>query len=105
MVIDQPQGGLEVIRAHHRQYRAEDFFFIDTHVRLDVVEQAAAQEVPVFIALKVQPPTVDDQVGAFLDAQIDVGLYLLEMLLGDQRAHLAVRIHARPDLQRANLRL
>src|SRR3546814_6175977 len=42
-------GGINIGRAHARQNRPEDFFFVDAHRRRDMVEQAAADEKTFFV--------------------------------------------------------
>ncbi len=71
---------VEIGRAHDRQHRAEDLLLVDAHLGLDVVEQAAAEEEAVLVALQFEAAAVDDELGAFLDAEIDIGAHLLEML-------------------------
>src|SRR5262245_9924226 len=48
----QTHGFFVVLHPYHREDRAEDFFFVDAHVRLDVVEQATTHEVSVFVSLQ-----------------------------------------------------
>ena len=66
---------------HDAQYRAEDLFLVDTHVLRDVVEQARAQEEAVFVTFDDEVAAVDDEVGAFLDAEVDVAANLVVMRL------------------------
>ena len=98
-------GGLIGVGARHREHRPEDLFLVDLHVGGDVVEQRAAEEVAVLIALQLEAAAIDHQLGAFGDAGIDIALHLVVMLLGHQRAHLGFRIGAGADLQGADLRL
>src|SRR5580700_8399138 len=55
MVVHQPDRLVEAPGAHHRQHRSEDLVLVDRHVGLHVVEQAAAHEVAVLVALQLQP--------------------------------------------------
>jgi hypothetical protein len=87
MPIDQVHCSFEVRHAHHRQHRAEDFFLVDGHFRLDAVEKAAAQEKAVFMTFHFQPAAINDQLRTFFDTQRDVAGDLVEMLSGDQRTH------------------
>src|SRR6266550_3469826 len=50
----KPHGFFVVLRAHHREHRPKNLFLVDTHVRLHVVEQAAAHEIAVLIALELE---------------------------------------------------
>ena len=44
-----------------------------------MVEQASAHEVAVLVALQLEAAAIDNELGAFLDAEIDVALDLLEV--------------------------
>ena len=85
---------------HHRQDRAEDLLAIDGHVGLDPVEQAAADEIAVLIALPVLPegPAVHDEPGALGHALVHIAADLGEMLGGDERTHFGGPVRRRPDL-------
>src|SRR3546814_6461169 len=78
---------LEALGAHHAQHRAKDLFLVDLHRRLDVVEQAAAHEIAVLVALQLEPAAVDHQLGAFADAMVDIALHLGEMLFRRSEEH------------------
>ena len=65
---------LVVLGANDRENRSEDFGLVDVHVRRDIVEQAAADEIAVFIALKLEIAAIDDELGALLDAAVDQAL-------------------------------
>src|SRR4029079_1875784 len=45
--------------AHHREHRTEDLFLVDAHVLGYVVEQRAAEEEAVLIALHLEATAVD----------------------------------------------
>ena len=90
------------IRAHDRQHRAEDLLFVDAHVGLDLVEHRAAHEEAVLVALQFQAAAVDDELGAFLDAEIDVGAHLVVMRLCDERPHFGGGIGPRSNSQCPN---
>ncbi len=63
-----------VRRAHHRKHGPEDLFLVDAHVGRHLVEQAAAHVVAVLVALHGEAAAVDHELGAFLDADIDITL-------------------------------
>jgi hypothetical protein len=63
---------LVVFGAHHREDRAEDLLLVDAHVRRHVVEQAAADEEAVLVALQLKAAAVDDELGALLRRPIDI---------------------------------
>jgi hypothetical protein len=67
---------------------------------VDMIEQRAAGEEALLVALDLVAAAVDDELRAFLDADADVALDAFERLLRDDRAHLGVELHAVLDLQR-----
>src|SRR5258708_1242744 len=69
VVVDELCRAVEIGGAHDRQNRPEDLFLIDAHLGLDLVEQAAAEEKPVLVTLQFEAAAVDDELGAFLDAE------------------------------------
>ena len=99
------RGGRVVGRADDREHRAEDLLLVDPHVGRDLVEQRAADEVAVLVALHLEAAAIDDELGAFGHAGIDVAAHLVEMLLGHERPHLGLGIGAGSDLEGADLRL
>src|SRR4030095_1196452 len=76
----QTHGFFVVLRPYHRKNRPEDFLFVDPHVRLDLVEQAATHEVSVFVPLQFEAAAIDDKFGTFLHAQVDIVLHLIQIL-------------------------
>jgi hypothetical protein len=46
---------------------------MDAHLGLDLVEQAAAEEKALLVLLQFEAAAVDDELGAFLDTEIDIG--------------------------------
>ncbi len=105
VLVDHAGRRLVVRRTHDRQHRAEDLLLIDRHVGGDVVEQRAAQEVAVLVALHLEAASVDHELGALALALVDVAAHLGEVLRRDQRTHLRFGIGAGTDLQAADLRL
>ena len=67
---------LERLGAHDLQHRAEDFLLVGLHVGLHMVEQRRADEEAVLVALQLEAAAVDDQLGALVDADLDVVLDL-----------------------------
>src|SRR5262249_56986469 len=89
---------------HDREHRAEDFLLINAHLGRHLVEQAAAHEEAALVALQLEAATVDLELGAFLKAEIDVALDLVEMRLGDHRPVVGLWIGRRSDLQALDAR-
>ena len=73
----QRQGLLEGLGADDLQHRAEDLLLVGLHGRLHLVEQAGADEEAVLVALQGEAAAVDHQLGALVDAELDVVLDLL----------------------------
>jgi len=67
VVVDELEGGLEVVGADYAQDGSEDFFFVDTHGGLDVVEEGCAEE-EAFAFWKRGGAAVDYEVCAFFGA-------------------------------------
>src|SRR3954468_24855733 len=59
VLVDHAGRRLVIRRAHDRQHRAENLFLVDRHVGRDVVEQRAAQEVAVLVALHPEAAAVN----------------------------------------------
>src|SRR6266849_3130420 len=83
---------LVVLSPHHAEHRAENLFFVDAHVRRHLVEQAAAHEVAVLIALQLESAAIDDELGAFLHAHVDITFDLVEMGARDQWPEVGMRV-------------
>jgi hypothetical protein len=58
----------------------------------------------VLVALQFEAAAVDDELGPFLDAEIDIGAHLVEVLAGDERAHFRFGVGAGSDFERAHPR-
>ena len=104
MGVDQCHGRRKVRHAHHAQHRSEDFFAVDVHGGLHIVEQRAAQEEALFVARHLQAAAIGHQRGARGDAVLDVAQDLVAMLRGDKRTHFGVALHAVLDHQRLDAR-
>src|SRR5262249_60540532 len=70
----------------------------------DLVEQAAAHEEAALVALQLEAAAVDLELGAFLDAEVDVAPDLVEMGFGDERAVVGLRVARWPDLEALDAR-
>ena len=90
VVVDQIQGLVVGLDAHHRQHRAEDLVGVDAHLGGDVVDQRRASQNPSCAAVGLHAAAVDDDLGAVGLAGVDVGGDLVAVGLGDQRAHVGV---------------
>src|SRR5215472_7589586 len=88
MLVDQLDGGIVVGHPHHREHGAEDLLLVDAHRRLHLVEKAAAEIEAVLVALQLETPAIHEELGPFLDAEIDIAPDLVQMLLRDARTHL-----------------
>ena len=97
--VHQVHRRFEIRHAGDRQYRSENFFLVNGHVRFDLVEQAAAEEEPVLVSLDLVTAAVDDQLCAFLDAEVHITAHLVEVLLRDQRTHFRGFTGAGVDFQ------
>ncbi|MDT4866016.1 hypothetical protein FQZ97_1008490 [compost metagenome] len=86
MFIRQSQCFLVGLGANDRKNRTEDFFLIDAHVRRDIVEQATTHVEAIFITLHLEVTTIDDEVCAFFDTEIDITANAIECSLSNNRA-------------------
>ena len=105
MLVDHGRGLLVGIGTDDGEHGAEDLFLVDLHVGRHVVEQRAADEIAVLIALELDAAAIDDELGTFGDTGVDVTLHLLLVLPGDERTHLGFGVGAGSNLQRAHLGL
>ena len=103
MVINQLHCTFLRVNANDAQHRAENFFLVDAHTGHDVVKKTWSKEESVFVSFDRQLTSVNDQVGAFRDADVDIVLNLVEMGLGNQRAHVVARVIAVTDFQVAQV--
>ncbi len=95
----QPHGLLVVLGAHDREHRPENLFLVDAHMRLDLVEQAAAHEKPALVALQLEAAPVDLELGALLYAELDIASHLVEMRAADQRTVIGLCVAREADLE------
>ncbi len=99
MLVDQLHCVLLRLGTHDAKYRPEDLFLVDAHVGRHPVEQAAAEEEAVLVAVDDQVAAVDHELGTFLDAEVDVAAHLVVMRFRDQRPHVVARVRAVTDLE------
>src|SRR5689334_14411731 len=68
------QRRLEIGRADHLQHGPEDLVLVGLHIRRHVIEEGRADEEAFLMALQLEPAAVDDELGALVDAHLDVVL-------------------------------
>ncbi len=73
-------------------------------LRRHVVEQGRADEEAVLVTLQREAAAVDDQLGAFIDAHLDVALDRAPCGRADHRAVVGLVIGATPDRKAADRR-
>ena len=102
VVVDHGQGVFEAVDAGDRQHRAEDFLAVDAHARRDVVEQRTPDEEAIAGVVDSRLASVHHQLGALVDAGLDIADHLVQVSAGDQRPHVVVRpiLDAGADAQR-----
>src|SRR6266568_3278701 len=88
------QHVLDVLKRQGYQHRAKDLFLHHPHVLLDIHQHGGLEKV----ALLTVPLAPAQGRGPFSRADIKVAADAAELLIGDQRAHLRRRIHARSQL-------
>ena len=64
-----------------------------------MIEEGRADEEAFFMPLQAEAAAVDDQLAAFVDAHLDVGLDPLLVRLADDRAVMGLRISRDADAQ------
>ena len=82
------------------EHRPEDLLLGHPHPVVDVDEDGRL----VVVAAALQPMAAGGQLGALLQADLDVALDRVELLLGDQRSHLARLFGRRSDADRHGAR-
>src|SRR5215216_1703388 len=87
---------LQVVEGHRDQDGAEDLLAGDPHRVLDADEERRLDEVAAAVGAVGRSPRGD--LGALLDARVDVALDAVELLLGDEGAELGAGVEARADL-------
>ena len=100
----EAQRLLVILGAHHREHRPENFLLVDAHYGRDLVEQAAAHEEAVLVALHLEAAAVDPQFRTFLDAELDIAFHLVELRARDHRAVIGRGIGRGSDLEALDAR-
>src|SRR5690242_3309844 len=77
MRVDEAKRVFVSRGAYHREHRAKDFLPIDAHLRRDMIEKTAAEEIALLIALERDATAIDHELGAFRQADIDISLHAL----------------------------
>src|SRR3546814_3604758 len=77
MGVDEAKRLVEALGAHDREHRPEYLLAVDAHLGRHLVEQRAADEEALLIALDVEPASVDHQLSAFGHACVDIALHLV----------------------------
>src|SRR5690554_2255187 len=85
-VVDQLDGFAKVVRVHASEHRAEDFFFIDVHLRRDFAEQCGPYPVTVRQSIHGTATTVQHQFRTLGLTSGNQGFDTLLGLTADNRA-------------------
>ncbi|MNT98491.1 hypothetical protein D3C72_2410860 [compost metagenome] len=72
MAVHRIDGRLVIGDPYNAQYRPKDLFAIDTHIRLDVIEQGTAHVVTLWITRHLIIAAIDHQRCALFNANINV---------------------------------
>ena len=105
MGINQVHRLLQSFDTHHAQHGAKDLFLVNLHAGLDIVKQARTQEIASFVTWHNNASAINQQGRAFRHALAHIAPHLLEMLLGHQRAHVALGVSAGADFHLGDLDL
>src|SRR5438045_6696938 len=90
---------LEILCSDHLQDRAENLVLVALHVGRDVVEEGRSYEEAFLMALQRKAAAVDDELGALVDAHLDVLLDALLVRHADHRAVVGLWIRRDADPQ------
>ncbi len=99
MRVDEVERLFVAFRSDDAQHGAENLFPVDAHGRRHLVEEAAAHEEALLVALHPEIPPVDEKLRAFLDAKRDVISDALEMRSRDHGPEIGGRIGREADFQ------
>src|SRR6185312_11993971 len=83
---------LEVLDPDHLQDGAENFILVGLHVGRDAVKEGRADEEAILMALEHESASIDDELGAFVDAHLDVIFDPLLVRLADDGAVVRVGV-------------
>ena len=91
VVVDEFEGGVEVVGANDAEDGAEDLFFVDAHLGLDVVEEAGAEEEAFAVGEgRSSRPSMTSSAPSSVP-RCDVAGDFVEMGAGDERAEVGSR--------------
>ena len=96
--VDQIYRLREIFDTHTAQHGPKNFFFIDAHLRCDMVKQSATHPKPFFASrtriFGVKRAAVDQKLGTFFSALLDITGDALVRDRGDDGAHLCREVSA-----------
>src|SRR5271169_5494517 len=95
----QPYRLLVILGAHDGEDGTENLLLVDAHLGRHLVEQTAAHEIALLIALELKAAAVDNEPGAFLYAEIDVAFDFFQVRPRDHRSVIGLRVARGTDLQ------
>src|SRR5581483_11030295 len=90
-VVGPRRDLLQILEGHRHENRPEDLLARDPHVVADAREEGGGDEVAAAVALR---RAAGDGLGALREPGVDVALDAVELLLGDDRAEVGVRVQA-----------
>ena len=83
---------VQILHVHHVQHRAENFLFRHGHAGLDVIKNRRADIETIRRFADFNAATVGGNLRAFLHSGFDQFQHPIAMLLGDDRAHVRLRL-------------
>src|SRR5689334_6168464 len=92
MLRGQANRLLEVLGTDHLQDGPENLVLVGLHARLHVIEEGRADEEAFLVTLEHEAPAVDDQLGALVDAQLNILFDPLLVRLADDGAVVRIRV-------------
>ena len=99
-VVGDFESVLEIVARNHTDHGAEDFLLRDAHLRVAVGEDGGFVEPAARIGAAFQPVTAGDELGSFVDADLDVFHHGLKLRLVDAGSHFGGGVETVADLQR-----
>src|SRR5215469_6099991 len=97
-------GIFEVLARDNRNYRSEDFFLRDAHLRVDIDKHRGLHEESIRILALFQAVAARHHLGAVILADFDVLEIGVELILVDGGAHIDALVEAVANLQRLGAR-
>src|SRR5690606_38276971 len=87
--VDEREALLVGLHAHDREHGAEDLVGVDVGARWHLVAESRAEPETVGSAIHFHASSVNDDLAAVRDRDIDVAGNLVAVLPGDEGAHVA----------------